>query len=172
MTIALPTLYVIGVTLVLLGAAAVVISYLRTREDNKRHESLTQTLTLLQEGRRDLNEYHQVVRDMHDSAVTKMSVMMQRQEEIREAGRALDARARAVEQLEAAYKLNFPPELLAQILALSQEDWEVTGIVLRHVKSQVEVRVVERDHTWNTVQPRYGPRLAPRVIANNEGSTT
>ena len=157
MTIALPTLYVIGVMLLLLGAAAVVISYLRSREDNKRHTALLETLRLLQEGRKELAEYHQVVRDMHDSAVTKMSVMMQRQEE-------LSARRREVEKLEAAYNFNFPPELPAQILALTQESWEVTGIVLRHARSNVEVRIVERDHTWNTVQPRY--------LANQQGTTT
>jgi hypothetical protein len=157
MTIALPTLYVIGVMLLLLGAMAVVISYLRTREDNKRHAALNETLGLLQEGRKDLAEYHQVVRNMHDAAVTKMSVMMQRQEE-------LSARRREIEKLEAMYKFDFPSELPGQIAALTQENWEVTGIVLRHTKSNVEVRIVERDHTWNTVQPRH--------LANQQGTTT
>jgi hypothetical protein len=44
--------------------------------------------------------------------------------------------------------------------------------VLRHVKSHMEVRVVERDHTWNTIQPRQDPALTPRTPAIKEGITT
>lgn len=73
MTIALVTLYVLGFMLLLAGVAAVVISYLRTRADNVRHELLNQTAAAL-------NDYHRLVRDHHDACVTKMSQLSQKED--------------------------------------------------------------------------------------------
>jgi hypothetical protein len=152
MTVGLVTLYSVGIFLLLAGLAAVWISYRRTRADNARHQLLNETAALLLEGRVELNDYHKLVRDQHDACVTKMGQLMTMQESMEEAKRAMHMRRRVLEQTEAM--LGFTPEKLGEVMALNNDQWEVTGLVMRHIKSQVEVKVIERDHTWSTVQPR------------------
>lgn len=160
-TIQIPALQllVIAVLLVLFGLVAAVLSYLRLRADNERQRTLNALADTLKAGWSDLNGYHQEVRELHDATMTKLGVLGDKEERMRQRGeylKALDQSLQAMDSIVGVFR--FPSKLLLTVA--HEKDvtgMVVTGVVMRHPDNHMNCTMVEFNETWIAEHPRMLP---------------
>jgi hypothetical protein len=152
-------MYALATLLLLLAAGAIIISYKKANQDQKRHDALNTLAEQLCLGWDALHAYQVDVKAFHDSAVTKASMLDNKQAMLDRWHSDLKVRDESISALQSVVGVfNFPPAFLETIAHEKNVlGLQVTGVILRHPSNALNCTVVELHETWNIQHPRALP---------------